>query len=208
MQYYLNGLILGLINLILALFFDLINIKVVQLIQIKLYIKAIIYNTINLILISPIVYSYILTYYSQTDIFGIKYEIINTILIVFFQGIFYHIVHKLMHTRWLYKIHKFHHKFNKYVIPMSANAVSIYEFLFAYLLPIIIPIYFLHPSHLSINIAIFVISLGNILIHSPIFLNISQYVPDMFVSTEKHIDHHKHKDKHFSAPIINFDSIF
>jgi len=110
-----------------------------------------------------------------------------------------------MHTPLFYPIHKFNHNFNRYVIPMSANAASIYEKLFAYLLPIIIPIICIHPDSISINISIGIISFNNILIHSPILRNTSKYLPNIFVSTNKHLIHHKYSNKHYSAPIIDYD---
>ena len=123
------------------------------------------------------------------------------------QSILYHFIHKLMHTPLFYSIHKFHHKFNKTVIPISANAVSINEFLFAYLFPIIFPCYLFSPDQLSINISIAIISLNNILIHTPGLRNISKYLPSVFVSTDKHMIHHKIKNKYYSAPTINW-SVF
>lgn len=207
MEYYFNGLFLGLSNFFLVVIFDIINIKMVKLVNVRLYIEAIYYNLVNLVIISPIVYFYIVKNFSDENNINITYQIINIVSILFFQGILYHLIHKLMHTPLFYKIHKFHHKFNKYVIPMSANAVSIYEFLLAYLIPIIFPIYLFRPDYMSINISILIISLNNILIHSPVFTKISKYLPNIFVSTEKHMIHHKTNNKYFSAPIINFDSI-
>ena len=90
---------------------------------------------------------------------------------------------------------------------MAANAVSISEFLFAYMIPIIVPIYLIEPDYISTNIAVSIISLNNILIHSPQFRNISKRLPEIFVSTEKHMVHHKQNNKNFAAPTLDLDYI-
>lgn len=211
-MYYINiffeGFFIGLISFCLIIIFDILNINTVKEINAKLYIQAIYHNIINLLIISPIVYYYIIKYFSNFEKLTIEKEIFDILFILSIQSILYHYIHKMIHTPLFYNIHKFHHQFNKYVIPMSANAVSIYEFLFAYLLPIIIPIICINADSISINISIVIISFNNILIHSPIFKNISKYLPKIFVSTNKHLIHHKYSNKNYSAPTIDYNYLF
>lgn len=205
MNIFLEGIFISLSSFCLIVILDILNINTVKKIDLQLYIKSVYHNIVNLLIISPIVYYYIIHYFSNFSKLTIEKEIFDILFILGIQSILYHCIHKIMHTPLFYSIHKFHHKFNKYVIPMSANAVSIYEFLFAYLLPIIIPIICINPDNISINISIGIISFNNILIHSPIFQNISKYLPKIFVSTNKHLIHHKDLNKFYSAPTIDYD---
>ena len=201
----LFGFYLGLFTFCIILLLDLFCVNIIKNhINLRMYIKAFLYNVLNLLVISPVLYYYTVKYLCSEKTFHFIY----TLLILLGQSILYHFIHKLMHTPLFYPIHRFHHKFNRYVIPMSANAVSIYEFLFAYMIPIIVPIYLIEPDYISMNIAISIISLNNILIHSPQFRRVSKYLPKMFVSTDKHMLHHKKHNKHFSAPTLDLDYIF
>lgn len=150
-----------------------------------LYFIAFLYNVFYLLIISPILYYYNVKYFCNHYVYQIKYQIIIIIKILFTQSILYFYIHKLMHTPILYNIHKFHHKFNKYVIPMSANAVSIYEFLLAYIFPFIIASFLFTPDLISLNISIFIVSTCNIIIHTPLFLKLSYYYPRFLVSPKK-----------------------
>lgn len=200
----LFGFYLGLLTFSLVLLLDLFCVNIIKIhINLILYIKAFLYNIVNLLIISPVLYYYTVKYLCAEKQFNFVY----TLFILLAQSILYHFIHTLMHTPLFYFTHRFHHKFNRYVIPMTANAVSIYEFLFAYMIPIIVPIYLIEPDYISMNIAISIISLNNILIHSPQFRNVSKYLPKIFVSTDKHMVHHKKHNKHFSAPTLDLDYI-
>ena len=197
------GFYLGLCTFLFVLILDLFCIEIIKnCIVKKLYLKAFFHNIINLLLLGPISYFYTLKYFCDLEK---NFQIINTIFILYGQSILYYFIHKLMHTSLVYRIHSFHHKFNEYVIPMTANAVSIYEFIFAYIFPIVFPIILIKPDFVSINISIAIISFTNILIHTPFLRKISTFLPNIFVSTDKHMLHHKIKNKYFSAPTINFD---
>ena len=53
------------------------------------------------------------------------------------HSIGYYLAHRWMHTRRMYWAHRFHHKFNLNVSPTTANAVSLAEYVIAYMLPFI-----------------------------------------------------------------------
>lgn len=76
----------------------------------------------------------------------------------------------------LYWAHRFHHRFNSHVVPMSANAVSFVEYCFAYMLPFIVGCLLLKPDALALFAAASLISINNILIHTPSLEKISLLV--------------------------------
>ena len=84
--------------------------------------------------------------------------------VVFWEGLMYTLIHKAFHeVPGLYRFHKFHHQFNDIVLPSSANAVSIVEFVVAYMMPIVASSYIMNADELSAVLAVAVISLTNLL---------------------------------------------
>ena len=66
----------------------------------------------------------------------------------------YYCAHRWMHTRTMYWAHRFHHRFNVVVVPVSANAVSLAEYIIAYMLPFVVGAAFLRPDRLSLFAAV------------------------------------------------------
>jgi sterol desaturase/sphingolipid hydroxylase (fatty acid hydroxylase superfamily) len=176
-----------------------------QLMQEKtsLLIEADKYVQINLLCLSPIVYSFV-------DYFILSYKSFNLfefVPLLLIQNVGYFISHKTMHTvTWIYTIHAFHHKFDNILLPSIANAVSIYEFIFAYLFPIIFGSYLIKPSEISFLSAVGIISLFNLLIHTN-ELNDFKWI-SFLVSPKKHSIHHKQKNKFYSAPLLDIDYFY
>ena len=133
------------------------------------------------------------------------FQLFNIITILLIQNIGYYLVHKLFHMSKLYKFHKFHHKFDKILIPSLGNAVSITEFTLAYMLPFVMGAYITHPSELSMIIPLFLVAILNMSIHCQ-ELNKFKY-PSFIVSPKNHFIHHQERNKHFAAPILNIDKI-
>jgi len=155
----------------------------------------------NLVLISPIIYAGVdlcfLTHEPYIQ-FG------NYMSLMLIQNLGYFFAHKEMHrNKKLYWIHKFHHKFDTIVTPSTGNAVSKIEFIVAYVCPIVFGGYILKPTELTFLSAIGTISIFNLIIHTQ-ELNHVWWVPGM-VSPTNHIDHHRVRDKHYAAPLVNID---
>jgi sterol desaturase/sphingolipid hydroxylase (fatty acid hydroxylase superfamily) len=124
------------------------------------------------------------------------------------HSIFYYSAHRLMHTRPMYWAHKFHHKFNVYVTPSTANAVSPTEYAIAYMLPFIIGAKVLQPDRMSMFIGVGCVSVPNLLIHTPILADTSsKYLPWLFCSTADHLDHHRRLTTHYGAPTFSTDRL-
>ncbi len=166
-----------------------------------LYLKAISTVRTNLMIISPFVYAIIDTTL-LTHSYNIQYRKILGILAV--HSIGYYTVHSAMHKiPFLYRFHKFHHKFDKMLLPSIGNAVSKTEFIVAYITPFIIGAYIFKPNEISFVIPISIIGLLNIAIHCKELENANW--PKWLVSPKNHIEHHEIRTKHFAAPTLNID---
>lgn len=166
-----------------------------------LYGKSVIAVTRNLLVISPIVYSFVGEMY-LTYSYQIQYGNIFSILGIHSVG--YYIIHLSMHKSYLlYDLHKFHHNFDNILLPSIGNAVSIGEYLIAYVAPFVFSAHILRPNEISFILAIYIISLLNMAIHCKELENMkwSKY----FVSPKNHIDHHKYRSVHYAAPTVNID---
>jgi len=124
--------------------------------------------------------------------------------ILLFHSFWYHYAHKAMHSRQLFWMHRFHHKFSTIVVPSTANAVTIYEYIFAYVAPFPFAALALRPDRTATLTSIALISGTNLLIHTPGLEAASRLLlPRIFVTTGLHLDHHRKMDSHFSAPTFN-----
>lgn len=208
-----DGFQMALITTIISLLLDFTSIfYILELFKkpygITLYLDSLILNFVNNFFIGSLSYG-VVTYYiitqKTTDFKMMIFEIFSILLI---QSIGYYLMHMIMHTKKFYWMHKFHHNYSSIVIPTSANAVTIYEYMFAYMLPIILGIILVRPCLESLYYAVKIISMFNLLIHTPWLNEISKYlVPDIFVNTNKHIEHHQKLNKNYAAPILNIDKI-
>lgn len=118
----------------------------------------------------------------------------------------FYFAHMAMHSKSLYWMHRYHHRYNTYVTPSSANAVSISEFLFAYIIPPAIILVVVQPSKFEMNTAMNVISFCNILVHTPCIEDWSERnLPAWWVGTSDHCEHHRRITKNYAAPCLNLD---
>ena len=114
-----------------------------------------------------------------------------------------------MHTNRFYFIHKFHHQYSDIVIPMSANSVSAYEYIIAYMMPFIIGIILFKPDRIALRISISLVSFANLLIHTPWLSESSdKFLSKYFVKTSDHLEHHQKSKTKYAAPIFNLDYIY
>ena len=172
--------------------------------EIQLYLKGTNKCFNNLVLIAPIFYVVNNTYFIDQTVY--YFQPLNAITILLGHNIFYYLAHMAMHkVSFIRFIHEFHHQFEKNLLPSIGNAVSEYEFLFAYLLPFVLMCNYLQPSQITLDFSIAVIAGLNMFIHSDLLYNLpySRY----FVSPKNHIDHHKVQYKHYAAPLVNIDNL-
>ncbi len=211
-QLNLNGLEIGINTLIITIFLEIISfnhtLKLLKNYNNRiLYFKSIIMNIINNLIIGPFLYILCQSYIINTNECLTEITFVSMKLILL-QSIGYYSCHYLMHTKYLYFIHRFHHKYNNIIIPISANSVSILEYLFAYMLPFVCGIYIFQPNELSLKLTIYLISIFNLLIHTPSLEKWSHRMyPKFLVSTSDHFIHHRLLKTKYSAPILNWDYI-
>ena len=209
-----QGLMIALPTLFLTFLLDLTSISYIYRLFKKrngkeLYINSFYMNIFNHCVLGTLSYT-LFTYFFSSHIVKSNYMIIiETCLLLLIQSFGYYFAHILMHTPKLYFIHKFHHQYSDIVVPMAANAVSVYEYILAYMFPFILGIILIGPDRLSLRIAISVVSLANLCIHTPWLSDFSdRYIPDYLVKTSDHLEHHRFTLTKYAAPILNLDYLF
>lgn len=205
-----RGLVLTSLLVLLTALLDLASWSQVQKLRKKtpgLYRSAIISNLVNNLVLGPITYYLTVTYIVDQDTALSTLDRLGSILgIVIVEGVLYYLLHKACHeVKGLYWIHRYHHKFNTFVVPSSANAVSVAEYTLLYMIPMVIGIIMTRADEFSAVMAVGVIGITNLLIHTPAMS--SQRYFWIFVSTEDHLDHHRKNKSHYGAPVIHMDRI-
>lgn len=124
------------------------------------------------------------------------------------QSVGYYLAHRALHTRRLYWAHRFHHRFGHgTTVPVSANAVGVVEYGLAYLLPFVVGAALLRPREDAFFWSVAVVSVCNVLIHTPSLSGGQERVPWVFVSTDDHLSHHRHLASHYAAPTLSVDRL-
>lgn len=160
----------------------------------------------NMFIISPIMYVGADRLIINHEIDPSEIEIQKVLMMLLIQNIMYYNVHKTFHNiPKLYKYHKFHHKFDNILVPSLGNAVSYEEFVVAYVIPFLIGGLITHPNEITFILPIGIIAILNMMIHCQ-ELKEWKY-KNYLVSPGDHIEHHKVRNKHFAAPLLNIDNI-
>ena len=175
---------------------------------ISLYKAAIVANLVNHFVFGWTIYlSAAALFCRDTEEVTSSDRIISVLTILFVQSVAFYIAHRAFHSNpdW-YRHHRFHHRFNTYVCPMTANAVSAVEYVFAYILPFAIACPFVQPDSLSLRLSVGIVSVSNLMIHTPKLSEISEkFMPEFLVSTNDHLEHHKKLNCKYAAPTFNID---
>jgi sterol desaturase/sphingolipid hydroxylase (fatty acid hydroxylase superfamily) len=129
------------------------------------------------------------------------------VVFVVLQNLLFYLAHRAMHsTPYLYWIHKYHHRYNTYVTPSSANAVSPMEFLLAYIVPPALVLLVVQPSPFENKVAMNIIAHCSTLVHTPGLENwCARNLPSWWVGPDDHIEHHRRLTKNYAAPCLNLD---
>jgi sterol desaturase/sphingolipid hydroxylase (fatty acid hydroxylase superfamily) len=108
--------------------------------------------------------------------------------------------------RWFYCIHRYHHQFNDYVVPVSGIAVSHAEFLLAYACPVIVGLCLGRPSKWTLAIFLALEYTATTVVHCG-FIKSEQ---DKFIVTPAyHIAHHgRCPNKNLSAPMFTLPDLW
>lgn len=160
-------------------------------------------NFINLIGITPFYYVFVENFLLNN--INNHLQPLKIISILLIHNSLFYITHLSFHNfKSLAFIHHFHHKFTK-PIPSSGNAVSLYEYNIAYVLPFLISAFLLKPNDISFRLSIAIISFLNALIHTIPLYNFS--INPLFIKPGDHIEHHEKRNVKYAAPLLNIDYI-
>ena len=128
-------------------------------------------NLVNNLAIGPPTYALATEFFVYKSDPGYSYSLLRSALatvgLVVTHALGYHYAHSQMHRPQMYWAHKFHHAFAKHVTPSSANAVSVVEYAYAYMLPFVVGCAVCAPDERALLTAVAVISVNNLLIHTP-----------------------------------------
>lgn len=139
---------------------------------------------------------------------GVIARVCSVLVLLATQAVVYWAVHRLMHTRHFYWMHRFHHRFNKHVPPSAANAVSLAEFNLAYSAPFILGGLVFPVERWVLKVAVAINYLASALVHTPWLQRLSQeMLPWFLVSTHDHMEHHRLLNSHYASPTINMDKL-
>lgn len=159
---------------------------------------------LNLTFISSCLYWFVTPFFVNYDRQSTEIQWVRCFLLILIQNIGYYCGHYIMHHYWL-SIHSFHHRFDRIVTSSIAFAVSVEEFLFAYIFPLMIGAWILYPNENTFLLGIGIISVFNLIIHTP-RLKTRMY-PSFLVSPNDHLEHHEKRTIHYAAPIFSLDRI-
>ena len=164
----------------------------------------------NHLVFGPITYYLTVKYgFIQQHDWAFWQQLYSIVMFLLIENGLYWVAHYLMHTRRLYWMHRFHHKFNSnsIVLPSSASAVSAPEFIMAYMTPFVVAAWGASCDKASAVVAVTWVMTANLIIHTPALEERFSRLPWLFVSPGDHLAHHRQLTSHYSAPIFHFDRI-
>ncbi len=162
----------------------------------SLLLKGLSLSLMNLLILGPILHSWATQWMRPRRVIR---NILDAFVIVTVHSGLYAVIHRCMHrVSALKSIHKDHHRFQKRVTPSAANAVSAQEFLLAYMFPFLFAVRWLKPDPIAFNAAVGVVSIFNLLVHSPHLQDTHWH--RLLVHPKDHISHHSRRTPHYAAP--------
>lgn len=207
-----DGAVMAVVTVLLTIFLELTALPNVAAIRAKpgghaLYLQALWANILNNLIIGPPTYLVAVELFCRAQPLSPIERCFSSLGLLLVHSIGYYTAHRAMHLKILYNAHKFHHRFNTHVAPSTANAVSLTEYCLAYMCPFIAGCSLLRPDGPALFVAVAVVSMNNLLIHTPALEAMSRRLPPIFVSTADHLDHHRRLTTHYAAPTISIDRI-
>jgi len=127
--------------------------------------------------------------------------------VVVIEAFLYYLVHKAFHeVKGLYWMHKYHHGFSEVVLPSAANAVSIFEYTIAYMMPLMVGALLTQADEAAAVLGATVVAISNLFLHTP-WLATHEYPHWIFVSASDHLSHHRNLKGNYGAPVFHVDRI-
>jgi sterol desaturase/sphingolipid hydroxylase (fatty acid hydroxylase superfamily) len=175
----------------------------------RLYGLALLANVVNNLGMGPPLYAFAakhLCVQKPLAPFACAFATLGVLVVQAF-GFYY--AHWAMHRPSFFWAHRFHHRFNTFITPSAANAVTPVEYMIAYMLPIIVGIFLFSPDATALAIAVWIVSFNNLLEHTEWLSPYAEkYLPACFVGTHEHTEHHRKLTTNYAAPTFNIDWFF
>ncbi|KAL3792328.1 hypothetical protein HJC23_006240 [Cyclotella cryptica] len=214
MHLFVQGLFVGSLNILLMLGLEYgLSSEDVQRLRERdggkeLHIAGLRASVFNSIFLGAITYYVTIMYCCVSGPLTLLQQLSSVIKFLFIENLWYYCAHWLMHRRTFYWMHRFHHKFNAIVLPSSASAVSVPEFLLAYMAPFLIGSWAGSCDKISAVTSASIVAAFNLIIHTPALENKMNWLPWFFVLPSDHIRHHQQLTCNYGAPIVHFDRVF
>jgi sterol desaturase/sphingolipid hydroxylase (fatty acid hydroxylase superfamily) len=173
----------------------------------ELHLAGMVATAFNSIVLGSITYAVIIKYCCVQSPLTIIQKLRAVMVFLVIENTWYYLAHMTMHTRKFFWMHRFHHKFNVVILPSSASAVSIPEFLLAYMSPFIVGSYIGGTDKSSAIIAAMIVMAANFFIHTPALEETMSRLPWFFVTPSDHFTHHRQLTCNYGAPVFSIDRI-
>ena len=174
----------------------------------ELHVAGIRASIFNSVFLGTVTYYVTITYCCVSGPLTLFQQLSSVMKFLLIENIWYYCAHWLMHRRSFYWMHRFHHKFNAIVLPSSASAVSIPEFLLAYMAPFLLGAYAGSCDKYSAICSAAIVAVSNLAIHTPALEEKMKCLPWFLVLPSDHITHHRQLTCNYGAPLIHFDRVF
>lgn len=166
---------------------------------VSLYVQAIASVLFNMLVITPAIVVASRPFMSDV-LHSPAVRFSHVVIGVIVHSIGYYFTHRAMHTPALYWCHRFHHRFNKHICPVAANAVTPVEFVIAYACPFVLGAYLFSPDRQTARLLTHVIGFCNLCIHTPKLEGIAaKHCPVWLVGTHDHFAHHRRLVMNYGA---------
>ncbi len=90
----------------------------------SLYATAWVYNFINHLCLAPCVYTIGINLYASAEPCSLMVTLAYAAATIGIHSVGYYLTHRAMHTKALWWAHRYHHKFNTFICPIAAAAVT------------------------------------------------------------------------------------
>lgn len=174
----------------------------------KLYASALRCNLFNNAVLGTVTYYATVRYVCQpSGSQTLQEQALAASGVVVIEAVLYYLIHKAFHeVKGLYWMHSYHHRFNTVVLPSTSNAVSIPEYVFAYMFPLVVGVTLTQADEVGALSGALVVGVTNLLIHTP-WLEGRPYPSWILVSASDHLSHHRKTRGNYGAPVFHLDRI-
>ena len=126
-----DGMMVGVVTVFITVLLELLSFDAVRRIvreDATLYRQAVVANLSNNLLLGPLIYCGGVNLFAARETPSSAESLAVGVCMTLGHAVGYYAAHRAMHTKRLFWMHAFHHRFNVLVCPMAANAVTWWEY--------------------------------------------------------------------------------